>query len=336
MNNVDSKQVKGINVHDELIKTIRTAITEKDDLSKSEKERIASVLADILCLGKESVYRRLRGEVRFSFEEVALISQALNFSIDNIVGAQSDEKAIFELNRTDAYQINTDYKKRLEEYIKLVRKVNKYPDSKLKCAFNNLPLFFYLHYDNLSKFRLFKWAYQIKRIPLLPFKDFIIDRDIISAQKIFITELKKIKHSGIIISQDIFSALIREINYFFNLNLLDDEDMNTLKGELLYLLEEMELQSISGTYGNNTEIYLYLSNVNIEASYILIGNNNRYHSHLELYGINGISSLDKNVCNAHNEWIESLKRYSTLITFGGEMQRHKFFQEQRKIVNSLT
>lgn len=45
------------------------------------KERIpqdmnlANTLADILCMGKEAVYRRLRGEVSFTIDEVALLSQ---------------------------------------------------------------------------------------------------------------------------------------------------------------------------------------------------------------------------------------------------------------------
>ena len=37
-------------------------------------QNLASVLADILFMGKEAVYRRLRGEVSFSIEEIATIS----------------------------------------------------------------------------------------------------------------------------------------------------------------------------------------------------------------------------------------------------------------------
>ena len=40
-----------------------------------EKQNLAGYLADTLCMGKEAVYRRLRGEVSFTLEEVALISR---------------------------------------------------------------------------------------------------------------------------------------------------------------------------------------------------------------------------------------------------------------------
>ena len=51
-----------------------------------EKQNLAGYLADTLCMGKEAVYRRLRGEVSFTLEEVALISRRLGISIDQIIG----------------------------------------------------------------------------------------------------------------------------------------------------------------------------------------------------------------------------------------------------------
>lgn len=339
MNNLEFNEVRerkvDNSVHNKLISTIRAVIVEKETLTKSEKEKVASVLSDILCLGKESVYRRLRGEVRFSFEEVALISRALSFSVDNIIGAQANEKAIFEINSVDAHQTNAAYTKRLESHIKTIRKINKDKNSHLKCAYSNLPFFFYLHYENLAKFRMFKNAYQINKSYPLPFKEFIVEKELVNAQKLFISEIRKIRHSSIIISQDIFTSIIREINYFYNLNLLDDDDLRILKEELNSLRDELYTYAVSGQYGNDAEIYLYLSNVDIEASYLLIEGDGISQAHLAIYGISGINSQNKNIRDVHNEWIESLKRYSTLITFGGEIQRHKFFKEQKNIINTL-
>lgn len=336
MDNVVFDQVKTGDVHEKLIKTIRTAITEKEFLSKTEKEKMASILADILCLGKESVYRRIRGDVRFSFEEVALIARSLDFSIDNILGVKDNEKAIFEINMIDSFQINGNYNRRIEEYTKAVKKMSKYPDSELKSAFNSLPYLFYLQYEGLSKFKLFKWAYQIQKMLSMPFRDFVMEKEAVNTQKKYISEIRKIKRSSIIISQDVFTSMIKEINYFHRLNLLNNDDIQMLKGELLELLTEIEILSISGYYNNqDSEVYLYLSNVDIDGSYALLKNNGRTQAFLGLYGINMISSEDNNINEIHNQWIDSLKRYSTLITFGGEIQRHIFFEQQRDLINTL-
>lgn len=335
MNNIRNNLPKEVSMHDKLVRTIRTAIIEKENLTKSEKEKVASTLGDILCLGKESVYRRLRGDVRFSFEEVVLISQSLGFSVDNIIGSQVDERAIFELNVIDSHQINTDYMNKIEGCSALLRKSILMGNSTLKCAFNSLPFIFYLHYDNLAKFRLFKWAYQVMKMQSLPYKDFQIEKQVSLAQRAFISEIRKINESHIIINQDMFSSIFRDVNYFHTLNMLDSEDLKLIKAELNELLSEIECISISGLYKNSdSNVALYLCNVDIDASYLLLENNNFIHSHFVLYGINGISSSDPNVCKMHTQWIDSLKRYSTLITYGGEIQRYKFFQEQRRLINA--
>lgn len=61
-----------------------------NELIAAMKERIprginlANYLTDALCMcmGKEAVYRRLRGEVAFTFDEIAMISCKLGISID--------------------------------------------------------------------------------------------------------------------------------------------------------------------------------------------------------------------------------------------------------------
>ncbi len=163
-----------------------------------------------------------------------------------------------------------------------------------------------------------------------------MEKEAVNTQKKYISEIRKIKRSSIIISQDVFTSMIKEINYFHRLNLLNNDDIQMLKGELLELLAEIEILSISGYYNNqDSEVYLYLSNVDIDGSYALLKNNGRTQAFLGLYGINMISSEDNNINEIHNQWIDSLKRYSTLITFGGEIQRHIFFEQQRDLINTL-
>ena len=41
------------------------------------KGQLANILMDTLYMGKEAIYRRLRGEVPFTFQEAAIISKEL-------------------------------------------------------------------------------------------------------------------------------------------------------------------------------------------------------------------------------------------------------------------
>ncbi|MFT4223855.1 hypothetical protein [Dysgonomonas sp.] len=327
--------VKGNNPHDKLINTIRAAIIEKEKLTKTEKEKVAAVLGDILCLGKESVYRRLRGEVRFSFEEVALISQELGFSVDNIIGSQADKKAIVELNLVESSQMNIFFTKRFEEYISFISKFAQMEGSTVKCALSGFPVVLSQDYEELVRFRFFKWSYQMNGHSI-PFNEFVVGEELLNAHHSFANEFRKIKNIQMIINHDIYSAIIRDINYFYDLNLLDNEDLNLIRSELNEMLTEIENISIVGSYSTtDSKIALYLSNVEIDATYFLLETRNFQQAYLSLYDLNGIHTLDPSICKNHSLWIESLKRYSTLITFGGEIQRHKFFKEQRKLINSI-
>ena len=48
-----------------------------------------------------------------------------------------------------------------------------------------------------------------------------------------------------------------------------------------------------------------------------------------------MDSQHQEVCRDLKEWIQSLKRYSTLISQSGEIQRMIFFTKQREIVDTL-
>ena len=114
-------------------------------------QNLASVLADILFMGKEAVYRRLRGEVSFSIEEIATISSKLGISIDHSPNAIENYYEI--LNR---YQQIFDY-------------VKEDSSTEIYTASNLLPFTLYSSYEYLSKFRLCRWLYQHGQIKNSPF-----------------------------------------------------------------------------------------------------------------------------------------------------------------------
>lgn len=65
------------------------------------KGQLADMLMDTLYIGKEAVYRRLRGEVPFTLQESALISRKLGISLDKIIGLSFKSNAMFNINIVD-------------------------------------------------------------------------------------------------------------------------------------------------------------------------------------------------------------------------------------------
>lgn len=301
-----------------------------------ERENMAQVLMDILLIGRESVYRRLRGEVFFTFEEVAKISQELEISVDSVIGITNSERAIFDFNLMNPQAKIENYATKLETYIRLYRQMKKHDNSVARYALNNLPYTIYLAYPNVSKFKYYKWLYQANTaIPHTLYADLEIPSHIMDFQKSFVAENRYIKRSLMILDRNVFSAMVYDIEYFYSLNIISLQDVELLKAELIEMLDDLENQAITGLYKSGTEIQMYLSNVDIEATYCHYEYGDQQYSHLRLYSINGIDSQVPKVCSRQKEWIESLKRYSTLITQSGEMQRVSYFNKQREMIKNI-
>lgn len=214
--------------------------------------------------------------------------------------------------------------------------MKKHENSRARYALNNLHYTIYLAYPNVSKFKYYKWLYQANTAtPHVLYSDLDIPSETMDLQKSFVAENRYINRTLMILDRNVFSAMVYDIEYFYKLNIIKLEDVELLKGELLEMLDDLETQAISGMYKSGTEIEMYLSNVDIEATYCHYEYGDQQYSHLRLYSINGIDSQVPKVCTKQKEWIDSLKRYSTLITQSGEMQRVNYFNKQRELIQNI-
>lgn len=73
-----------LNLNDRLIDAMKDKVPAGVNL--------ANMLMDILCLGKEATYRRLRGEVPFTFAEAVAISRKMEISLDQLIQDDSEKR----------------------------------------------------------------------------------------------------------------------------------------------------------------------------------------------------------------------------------------------------
>ena len=149
-----------------------------------EKQNLAGYLADTLCMGKEAVYRRLRGEVSFTLEEVALISRRLGISIDQIIGNHLSDRVTFDLNLLKSSDSMEGYYEIIHRYLQIFDYVKKDETTEVYTASNLLPFTLYSEYEYLSKFRLCRWIYQNGEIKTPnSLRDIQVEDRIVSAHK---------------------------------------------------------------------------------------------------------------------------------------------------------
>mgnify|MGYP000554113632 CR=1 FL=1 len=113
---------------------------------------LANTLMDILFLGKEAIYRRLRGA--FTLAEAAAVSRKLGVSLDELIGSSFQGNALFNLNFIQQDDLIKTYSSIVDTYVNLFRNVKEEPNSCLYSSSNLILQTSYLKYDMLSKFRL--------------------------------------------------------------------------------------------------------------------------------------------------------------------------------------
>lgn len=109
------------------------------------KGQLADMLMDTLYIGKEAVYRRLRGEVPFTLQESALISRKLGISLDKIIGLSFKSNAMFNINIVDYDDPFESYYNILEKYVSLIntmpdynRQIKKFPTEKQNVSLKHI------------------------------------------------------------------------------------------------------------------------------------------------------------------------------------------------------
>lgn len=297
---------------------------------------LARVLMDLLCIGKEAVYRRLRGEVPFALAEAAIVSGKLGISLDKLVGSGREGNAVFDLNIVRYENPVDTYHAMIDNYIRLFSGVGDPDTVETGTAANIVPQLFTMNYETLSKFRFAKWMYQnqskehVRTLDelVLPDKVYLKQREYVHLQQQF-------AFSYYIWDAMMFNSLVNDIKYFVSINMLNEKNVQRLKEELQALLEELYIMSSVGHFRNGREIQIYISNINFEATYSYIQSRTTRMSLLKVFSLNSMTSHDEGVYMNLREWIRSLKKFSILITQSGEMQRIQFFNKQKEIVNTL-
>jgi len=303
----------------------------------SEGENLANKLMDILFIGKEAIYRRLRGEVPFTFSEVATISKEFGVSLDRVIATGESDNALFEISQIRyANPTESDYNF-FENCIRDLRVITLDPNSEIGSSSNMLPQTFTLRFKHLSKIRPFKWLYQSGRIESIkPFHEMEVSEKIQQMQKEFVNESTKVNDTFYIWDNMIFINIVNDIKYFAGIQLILPEDVQILKEELFKFMDYLEILTAKGRYEESgNRIHIYISDVNFETTYSYVQAKNSNFSLIRTFALNFIASKDEQMFINLKRWIQSLKRFSVLISESGELQRVRYLKKQRDIIATL-
>lgn len=316
-------------IHEKFVSEIREKIPHKATLTNT--------LVELLCMEREAVYRRLRGDVAFSFTEIAVISNRLGISLDNLLGSHSAKSRPYQLTLVEYVDPIEDDYKMWDLYNERLREVRKDPESCNVECMNMLPSIFLINYEYINRFYLFKWYNQYGHSEkTVYFREIVPVEKLHKVQRVTAIESKHIKKTIYIWDPLIFQYIVNDIQYYSSIRLIDAEEVRLLKNDLLRFLDNLEILASRGIYSETgNQIHFYISNINFDSSYSYLETKNLRISMIRAFILNSVISFDNKAYEIFRNWMQSLLKSSTMISVSGEKQRILFFEKQRAIIGSL-
>jgi len=301
-----------------------------------QRGKLAELLAEVLGIEKEAVYRRLRGSVPFSFQEIHNIAIYMGFSLDSIAENISPVSRQMTVLLIEMLEPKEDDYKRLEDFTVSVHRLKGDLNSESGAIGSIIPSSISVSYEYIYKFYLFKWAHQFgdpKKIktyaetnPVERLK--LINRELVesvqnSPKSVYILDRRFIEH------------FINDVHLFYDIRLINREDLLLLKNDLHLLINDLERYALNGCFDTGSKIEIFLANVHLETTYNYIDASTYKLTMIRSFAFSDSYSFDEVVFRSMKNWACFLKRTSTLISEGNAAERVCFFDQQRKMVDSM-
>ena len=297
---------------------------------------LANTIADLLDIEKDAVYRRLRGSVKFSFTEMAIIAKMLGISLDKIAGIENIQSRPAQMNISN--QLNptpVDYEM-FTGHLDLLKSIKDEPDTQIMEASTILPHYLYQDYEYLTRYYIFRWNQAIMHGEVIPYHEIILPEKIRTLQTETSKYAKHISSSLYVWDNLLFQRLVANIQYFAKVNLIKEEDVALIKNDLMMMINHLEKVAIKGEYEETgKKVSIFISDVSSDANYSCLKTKNLHLTLFRAFVLNATVTFDVEAFNYACAWIHSMQRMSTLISVSGEKTRTLYFDAQREIINTL-
>lgn len=292
-------------------------------------------LSDILDIGKESVYRRLNRQIAFTLDEIVILSNELNISLDQIRSEYDGKLADFSLLKGRLISPEKGFLTRLQLFCDIMEEAYNAKDSYTYMVINRFLGTFSTKYPHLYKFVYYKWIHQFDKVSLnYYYSDLEIPEDVVRlTQKASYYQQRLAK--TVIWDESVYYNTIQEIKYYQERGLIEENDILLIKGDLVKSLEGLGYVLNTGESYVGTKWEVYLSSVKVSSNSSCLRYDDNVSTSFWVHSDSPIVSLDSQVYDLQKEWVDSLKKYSTLITKSNQKMQAEFLNKQYKLLEEI-
>jgi len=298
-------------------------------------------LVSSLQISRESVYRRMKGEVSFTLEDVLKLSSELGFSIDGLMYPEDDklmeeQYALFNFRPNKTHEPQDTFFKLFSLYLKIKKDFQHSEIAEAIYTMNHIMMISYVHFDHLLKFYFYKWTHQMN---YMPFKFRLSDVTVPEKVALLQSEIKSgglnISNTTGLVDRYFLRNTILEIQYYYKRKLITFEELLLIQEDLFKYVDILEYVMSGEPDESGYKNDIYLCSLRVESTGMLIMCDSYEESHFWIYSGTHITTRDKKICENYKAWLNSLKKYSSLITGCNESLQTQFIDQQREYVENI-
>jgi transcriptional regulator with XRE-family HTH domain len=300
-------------------------------------------LAALLDISYDSVYRRIRGEKPITLDELKLLCEKFNLSLDQVLQLRSN-KILF----TDP-EANGDIKN-FQQYLSglllAFEQFAQFKQREMLYLSKDVPVFHFFYFRELLAFKAFFWDKSILNNPEyenrnFDLKNYDVKESFAAGQKIL--QYYNDMPSSELWNYESINSTILQIEYYRDAGIFETrEDLNAVADSCDAMLQHLQKQAEKGVKflpgageaGYKAPLKLYINEIILGNNSIMVELDGQRTSFINYIVLKYISSTDKNFTEKTFNNFNNLVSRSVMISGTGEKERSKFFKTLRERVQA--
>ena len=298
---------------------------------------LAEKISELLGIGIDSAYRRIRGDKTISYDETVIICKHFGISLD--VQLYGINKMQYNFVPSDLMEIKS-YLSYAQELALITEKISMKSGGEIILSAADVPAYQYVAFSELALFQLFSWHKNVYDFSGT-YEDFINSDEINSnaISQVFSNIYQNYQQvpSTEIWTNHTIDSLLKLVKYHFELDHFHDKQIPVLLCDhLLNMLTNLKEWAVKGYKAPyNTPFKFFVNEIDIGNTFIFSHNEDMKRCIIRLFTINGLHIKDERFCHEVEIWLDSLMKRSVLISGTSTKERFNFFSSQIKKVTSL-
>jgi len=316
------------------MKNYQKNLFDKLLIESGGRKALVDIMVDKLALSNDTAYRRISGKSHITLNEGVALASHFGVSLDSIHDSNVNNAVVSKVH--DIYNID-DLEKYFESSIANLQKIKETPDVEFIYSAKDIPLFYFMKFENLQKFKIYTWL-------KLMDANFFSKR--ISFEEFEVPE--KIKQKGILLSQvyhgvsstEIWSnvtiyAMLEQIIYFHQLEMITTKSVMKICDEVTKVLKQIENSAVNERK-DGKEVYfkLYQNDLLIMNNTVFVKFLDQKMLFLPYNILSYYYTMDERVCNNYEKSLELILKNSELLSANNKA-RNIFFNKIYKKIAEL-